>query len=66
LVGDDLLPIDSYENRTGYAFVEGLIRSRVESGETPLRVYQRYPGEGEAIEQVHEWHIIFDSFKGGQ
>ena len=67
LVGNDVLPIESYESRTGYAFVGGLMRSQVESGDIPLRVYQRYPAEGkDSIAQVHEWHIIFDSFKAGQ
>jgi len=48
--------------REGYAYVNQLERDKVESGETPIRVYMRRPVGGEAIHLVHLWDKVFDSF----
>lgn len=60
--GDVRLPIDHFDERSGYAYVSPLDRERVESGEVPLRVYVRRPLGEEALHMVNEWHKIFDSF----
>jgi hypothetical protein len=61
--GDPSLPVHRQEEKSGYSYVEQLDRSKVESGETPLRVYERQAPEGVPVQNVHEWKLIFDSFK---
>lgn len=46
----------------GYAYVAQLERDKVESGETPLRVYMRRPVGEEAIHLIHVWDKVYDSF----
>jgi hypothetical protein len=48
--------------RDGYAYVSKLERAKVESGETPLRVYMRRPVGEEAIHLIHVWDKVYDSF----
>lgn len=60
--GASEMPIKRHEPSTGYTFTTELDRSKVESGEIPLRIYQRRVlGKG-AIEAVHVWDKVFDSF----
>lgn len=63
IVGDESLPVSRQEAVSGYSYVPELDREKVESGETPLRVYQRQEQDGIPIHEVHEWELIFDSFK---
>lgn len=52
----------SDRTRDGYTYVDKLERSKVESGETPLRIWMRRPVGGMAIHLIHEWDKVFDSF----
>ena len=61
--GDPSLPVHRQEEKSGYSYVEQLARSKVESGETPLRIYERQAPEGVPVQTVHEWKLIFDSFR---
>lgn len=60
--GTDLMPIVRHEGESGYTYVTELEQNKVESGETPLRIYQRRVLGGGAIEAVHVWDKVFDSF----
>lgn len=60
--GTDSMPIERHEEGSGYTYVTELQRDKVESGETPLRIYQRHALGGGAINAVHVWHKIHDSF----
>ncbi len=60
--GNGTMPIERHESSSGYTYVTELEREKVESGETPLRVYQRRVVGGEAIHLVHVWDKVFDSF----
>ena len=62
LEGDARMAISEIQKRSGYAFIDQLERNAVESGQTPLRVWQRKPADGQSVEDVHEWEKIFDSF----
>ena len=55
-----------YATPEGYAYVNQLERDKVESGETPLRVYMRRPVGSEAIHLVHVWDKVYDSFPAAQ
>lgn len=59
--GTDAMGIES-QTSEGYSYVPQLERDKVESGETPIRVYMRRPLGGEAIHLVHMWEKVFDSF----
>jgi hypothetical protein len=61
LEGDASMGVD-HSTKDGYSYVSQLERDKVESGETPLRVYMRRPVGGEAIHLVHVWDKVFDSF----
>lgn len=60
--GTSEMPIERHEANSGYTYVTELEREKVESGETPLRIYQRRVLGGGAINAVHVWDKIFDSF----
>ena len=60
--GSDDMPIKRHEERSGYTYVSELEREKVESGETPIRVYQRRALGGGAIHVIHTWDKVFDSF----
>lgn len=59
--GDSRLPISRTE-RNGYSFVPQLDRASVDSGATPLRVWQRRAVGDSPIESVHQWEKVYDSF----
>ncbi len=60
--GDARMPIERHESESGYTYVTELDRQKVESGEVPIRVYQRRKVGGEAIHLIHTWDKVFDSF----
>lgn len=60
--GTSEMPIERHEVSSGYTYVTELEREKVESGETPLRIYQRRVLGNGAINAVHVWDKIFDSF----
>ena len=62
IVGTDDMPIVDHRAHDGYTYVTKLEKDNVESGETPLRIYQRRALGGGAIHTVHVWDKIFDSF----
>jgi len=45
-----------------YGYVDQLELSKVLSGETPIRVWQRKAAPGQSITDQHAWEAIFDSF----
>lgn len=55
-----------YITEEGYAYVNQLERDKVESGETPLRVYMRRPLGNEAIHLIHVWDKVYDTFPEAQ
>jgi len=59
--GDSSLPIEQHEARSGYTFVSELEKDKVEAGEIRLRIWRRELGGG-AIDALHTWHKIYDSF----
>ena len=62
--GDSRMGISRFEPRSGYSYVPELDRAAVESGDTPLRIWQRKATDGQSLDSVHEWEKIFDSFPG--
>ncbi len=60
--GSEAMPIERHQEGSGYTYVAELRRDQVESGEIPLRIYQRRVLGGGAIEAVHTWDLIHDSF----
>lgn len=60
--GSGDMPIVEHQSNSGYTYVTKLEQEKVESGETPLRIYQRRALGNGAIHAVHVWDKIFDSF----
>ena len=59
--GDSSLPIEHQESRSGYTYVSELEKDKVEAGEIRLRIWRRELGSG-ALNAVHTWHKIYDTF----
>lgn len=59
--GDGSLPIESHETSSGYTYVSELPKDKVETGVIRLRIWRRELGAG-AINALHTWHKIHDSF----